>query len=286
MYWWIHGSIPANEPRWVRSIAYTLRDEDGRMDGRTAFVTGASQGIGRRIAITLADRGVNVALAARSDGIEETAALIDAPDRTLPVRTDVTDEASVVASLDETVETFGGLDVLVNNAGIAGPTAPIEDVEREDWDRTMAVNVTGMFLTTKHAAEHLRESDAGRVVNVSSISGKRPLENRTPYTASKTAVIGLTRTLAFELGDDDVTVNAVCPGATKGPRIDDVIEKQASQLGVDYEEAKRRVFTDDAALGELVEPEDVAETVAFLASDEACHITAQDVNVDGGTAWY
>ena len=256
------------------------------MDETTAFVTGASQGIGREIALEFADRGATVALAARSGGIEETAELIDAPDRTLPVRTDVTDEDSVREAIERTVETFGGLDVLVNNAGIAGPTAPIEDVEREAWDRTMAVNVTGMFLTAKHAVSHLRESDRASVINVSSISGKRPLENRTPYTASKMAVIGLTRTLAFELGDDDVTVNAICPGATSGPRIDAVIEAQAEELGVSDEEAKRRVFTDAAALGSLVEPADVAKTAAFLAGDEARHVTAQDVNVDGGTVWY
>ena len=174
----------------------------------------------------------------------------------------------------------------MNNAGIAGPTAPIEDVTVEEWQQTMDVNVMGMFLTAKHAAEHLRESDQGSVVNISSISGKRPLPNRTPYTASKMAVIGLTRTLAFEFGDDDVTVNAVCPGATKGPRIESVIEKQAEKLGVSYEEAKREVFTADAALGQLVEPDDIANMVEYLCSEKGRRITAQDVNVTGGSVWY
>ncbi|MFP8958068.1 SDR family NAD(P)-dependent oxidoreductase [Natrialbaceae archaeon A-CW3] len=256
------------------------------MTGRTVFVTGASQGIGRQIALTFAARGANVALAARSDGIDETAALIDDAERALPVRTDVTDESSVRAAIEQTVETFGGLDVLVNNAGIAGSTAPIESIERDEWDRTMAVNVTGAYLTTKHAASHLRKSERASVINISSISGKRPLENRTPYTASKMAVIGLTRTLAFELGKDNVTVNAICPGATRGPRIDAVIEAQAESLSVDFEEAKRRVFTDDAALETLVDAEDVAETAVFLASEAGKHITGQDINVDGGTVWY
>ncbi|MFC7215348.1 SDR family NAD(P)-dependent oxidoreductase [Saliphagus sp. GCM10025334] len=256
------------------------------MADRTVFVTGASQGIGRRIALAFADRGANVALAARGDGIEETAGLVDDPSRTLPVRTDVTDESSVRSAITETVDRFGGLDVLVNNAGIAGPTAPVEAVERDDWNRTMAVNATGPYLTTKHAVSHLRKSDRASVVNISSISGKRPLENRTPYVASKMAVIGLTRTLAFELGEDDITVNAICPGATSGPRIEAVIEAQAESLGVEYDEAKRRVFTEDAALETLVDADDVAEMALFLASDAARHVTAQDVNVDGGTAWY
>lgn len=255
-------------------------------DGRTFIVTGASGGIGRTIALRLLEEGAAVALAARSDGIEETAEMADAEDRALPVRTDVTDEASVERLVERTENAFGGLDGVVNNAGIAGPTAPVTEVDADDWDATMAVNAKGPFLVAKHATPLLSESDRASIVNIASISGKRPLEDRTPYTASKMAVIGLTRTLAFELGDDDVTVNAVCPGATEGPRIDRVIENQAEQRGISFREAKRAVFTDDAALGDLVEAEDVAETVSFLLGPNARRITAQDVNVDAGTVWY
>jgi NAD(P)-dependent dehydrogenase (short-subunit alcohol dehydrogenase family) len=256
------------------------------LDGVTAFVTGASQGIGRVIATELAAEGANVALAARSDGIYETESMIDDEDRTLAVETDVTDEDSVAAAIDTTVERFGGLDCLVNNAGIAGPTKPVEEITVEEWQHTMDVNVLGPFLCTKHAAPHLRASERGSVVNIGSISGKRPLTDRTPYTASKMAVIGLNRTLAFELGDDDVTVNAICPGATRGDRIERVIQGQADAQGISFEEAKRKVFSEDAALGRLVEPEDVAGMVAYLASERGRRITAQDVNVDGGTVWY
>jgi NAD(P)-dependent dehydrogenase (short-subunit alcohol dehydrogenase family) len=252
---------------------------------KTAFVTGASQGIGRQIAITLAEEGANVALAARSDGIYETDELIESDD-TLAIETDVSDETSVEESIAETVDTFGGLDILVNNAGIAGPTAPVEEVTMDEWQQTIDVNLTGMFLAVKHAAQHLREGEASSVVNISSISGKRPLESRTPYTASKMGVIGLTRTLAFELGDDDVNVNAICPGAVKGERIRNVIEKQAEQLGLSYEEAKREVITDGQALDEIIDPEDIADMVVYLASDSGRHITAQDISVDSGATWY
>jgi NAD(P)-dependent dehydrogenase (short-subunit alcohol dehydrogenase family) len=256
------------------------------MPEQTAVITGASQGIGREIARVLADDGYNLALAARSDGIYETAERIGSATATLPVETDVTDEVQVKAAVDQTVEEFGGIDCLVNNAGIAGPTAGIENIDVDAWRNTMAVNVDGMFLMTKHTVDHLRRSERGSIVNISSISGKRPLENRTPYTASKMAVIGLTRTLAFELGSDNITVNAICPGATRGPRIENVIQAQAESMGVDYDTAKEEVFTGDTALGTLVEDTDIAHMVRYLASDNGRHITAQDLNVDAGTTWY
>jgi len=254
------------------------------LDETTAFVTGASQGIGRQIAETLADRGATVTLAARSDSIFEISD--DLGESALAVRTDVTDGDSVADSIAETVETFGGLDCLVNNAGIAGPTAPIEEIDEDEWERTMNVNVSGCYRTVKHAGPHLRESDRGRIVNISSISGKRPLADRTPYTASKMAVIGLTRTLAVEFGDDGVTVNAICPGPTEGPRLDDVIQAQAEGSDRTIEDVKQDLFFDDAALGSMVSAEDIAEMVAFLASDAASHVSAQDINVDAGTIWY
>lgn len=256
------------------------------LEGTTVLVTGASQGIGQVIAEHAAREGANVSLVARSEGIAETADRIQSPERTRQVRADVTEEVQVERAVEQTVDEFGGLDCVVNNAGIAGPTAPVEDVSVEAWQETMAVNVMGPFLLAKHAVPYLRRSGAPSIINISSISGKRPLTHRTPYTASKMAVIGLTRTLAFELGKEGIRVNAICPGGTEGPRIDRVLENQAEKRGITFEEAKRQVFTDDAALGVLTEPADVAEAVVFLASDRAKHITAQDINVDAGTAWY
>lgn len=256
------------------------------LEGQTAYVTGASQGIGREIAIKLAEEGANVTLAARNEeNLEETADLIDDRDGTLVAPTDITDEDAVEASIEATIDAFGGLDTLVNNAGIAGPTAPVEEVTVEDWRTTLDINLMGMFLTVKHASPHLRQSSRGSIVNISSISGKRPLPSRTPYVASKMGVMGLTRTLAFEFGDDDVTVNTICPGAVEGDRIIDVIEKQADQMGVSFEEAKASL-TDDQALSGLVKPRGVPKAVAFLASEAGRHITAQDINVDRGATWY
>lgn len=254
------------------------------LEDTTAFVTGASQGLGRVIAETFADHGANVALAARSDGIYETESRTDDPDRTLAVETDVTDESNVESAIEATVEEFGGLDCLVNNAGIAGPTAPIEEISREEWTWTQEVNTLGPFLCSKHAAEHLRTSDRGSVVTISSIGGKRPYAMRTPYGASKMAVIGFTRAISRELGPE-VTANVVCPGAVEGERIRRVFRDRAEELGVDAEEV-RQEMVDELPLDEIVPPEEVAEMVAYLAGPNARHITGQDINVSSGGAWY
>ena len=255
------------------------------LSGKTAFITGASQNIGRRIALVFAEHGANVAVAARSDGIYETAELIDDPDRVLPVQVDLTDDEAVRDAIEETAETFGGIDVLVNNAGVPGPTSPIEETGIDEWEHVLDVNLLGQVRTVKAAVPHLRESDAGRIINISSTAAKDVVPTKSPYNTSKSSVIGLTRSLAVELGPDDITVNAVCPGATQGERIERSISQQAESMGVSFEEAKEKLFTGDAALGTLIEQRDTAAAVAFLASDEARYISGQDINVDAGACF-
>lgn len=252
------------------------------LDGLTAVVTGTSQGIGRSVAIVLANRGADVVLAARSDGIYETQELIGDAAATLPVVTDVTDEESVVEAVDAAVDEFGGIDILVNNAGIGGPTALVEDVTVEEWDRTQDVNIRGTFLLCKYAAPHLCESERASIINISSIAGKDPYPSRTPYSASKAAIIGFSRSLAYELGEDGVTVNTVCPGAVTGERIERMIEQQAERRGVSFEEAMQDRVVERLPLDSIVEPEDIGEFVAYLASEHARNITAQDINLDSG----
>lgn len=256
------------------------------LENASVLITGASQGIGRHLAVRFAERGASVGLIARGDGIHETADMIGDESRALPVRADVTDEDAVERAVEETVGTFGGLDGVVNNAGIAGPTAPVEEIALADWEQTLRTNVTGAFLVAKHAVEHLRESPGGRIINVASVGGKHPYPNRAPYAASKMAMIGLGRTLAFELGGDGITVNTICPGPVEGERIEAVIEKQAERLDMSREEVRREIYTGDLPLGEMVTPDDVADLTLFLAGREGEHVTAQDINVDSGLAWY
>ena len=248
----------------------------------TAFVTGASQGIGEEIAVTLAEYGASVALAARGDGIYDTAERIGDDDRTLAVETDVTDEESVAEAVEATVAEFGGLDCLVNNAGIGGPVAPAHSVEDEGFMDTLDVNLAGAWRCVKHADPHLRDSEQGSVVNIGSIGGKRPYRNRTPYSASKMGMVGLTRSLASELGMDDVTVNIVQPGPVEGDRIEEVVEAQAEWADAENAEPAS-VGPNDFLLPEyFIPPEDVAEQVAYLAGPHARKITGQEIAVDSG----
>jgi NAD(P)-dependent dehydrogenase (short-subunit alcohol dehydrogenase family) len=250
-----------------------------------AFVTGASRGIGREIALLLADYGADVTLAARSDGIYETEDLIGDPDRTLPIETDVTDEAAVEAAIATTAETFGGLDCLVNNAGIGGPTAPVEEVTVSEWQQVQDVNVLGTFLCTKHAVPHLRESDRGSMIAISSISAKEPDPLRTPYTASNAAQIAFTRAIAYELADDGVTANTICPSAVEGDRNRRKQKDLADREDKTVQEIRQEI-EDHIPLGELIDPQDIGEMVAYLAGPHGRYITAQDINVDGGVVVY
>ena len=257
------------------------------LEGKVAIVTGGGRGIGRAIAKVMAREGAVVTLAARSlDQLRATADEIqDDGGRCLVVETDVTSEESVNRMAKETLEAFETIDILVNNSGIAGPTALCEETTIDDWNQTFAVNVIGPFLCCKAVLPVMKAKRWGRVINISSMSGKRPLVRRTPYTSSKMAVMGFTRTLAHEVGEFGITVNSVCPGATSGERIDNVIRSLAE--GEDRSEAEvREDFTGPSALKSLVDPEDTAEMAAFLASDRAAHMTAQDINVTAGLVWY
>ena len=173
----------------------------------------------------------------------------------------------------------------MNNAGVAGPTALCEDVKLSEWEETMVVNLRGPFLCARAALPIMKAQRWGRIINIASISGKRPLPRRTPYTSSKLGLIGFTRTLAAEVGPYDITVNAISPGATKGPRIDAVIKNLAFAEGKHENEIAAGLVR-DAALGRFVEAADVAALVVFLASDAARNMTGQDFNVSAGLVMY
>ena len=253
----------------------------------TAFVTGGGRGIGQAICVELARRGADVVIAdLNPDEMQETVDLVEAEDgHARAFETDVTDLDSVESTVKAALEEFDGVDWLVNNAGIAGPTAPCEAIDSDEWDATLDVNLRGAFYTCRTLLPSMKAQSYGRIVNIASVTGKWPLTQRTPYAASKMGLIGFTRTLAAEVGDDDINVNAICPGSVDGPRIQRVFEEKAEATGQSYE-AVRSDAENQSPRKELVNREDVANTVAFLCSSDADRMTGQDLNVSAGKVMY
>jgi NAD(P)-dependent dehydrogenase (short-subunit alcohol dehydrogenase family) len=251
-----------------------------------AVVTGGNRGIGRAIAVALAADGFAVAVTARdADTLADTVAAIEADGGTaLALPCDVRDEESVT-TMARDVADLGRVHTVVANAGIAGPTAPLHEIQLAEWRNCLATDLDGVFLTFRAFVPAMIESGAGSLIAISSMTGKRPLHGRTPYAAAKMGVIGLVRTLAVELGPHGIRVNAVCPGAVAGPRIDDVIRRQAATRGITEDEALL-AFTGASPLARLVKANEVATACAYLASDAAASITGEDLNVSAGVVMY
>ncbi len=253
---------------------------------RVAIVTGANRGIGRAIAVALGSAGFALAVTARDPAtLARTVDDVEAGGGTaLPLACDVRDEDSV-AAMARAARGLGTVHTVVANAGVAGPTAPAHEITLAEWRDCLATDLDGVFLTFRAFVPDLVAAGAGALIAISSMTGKRPLHGRTPYAAAKMGVIGLVRTLALELGPHGIRVNTVCPGAVAGPRIDDVVARQAAARGITPAEALAG-FTGTSPLGRLVEATEVAAACAYLASDAAASITGEDLNVTAGVVMY
>ncbi len=250
---------------------------------RVAVVTGAGRGIGREIALALAGAGADVVLAGRDEAtLEKTAvATGEAGAASLVVRTDVTSEDDVEALARTSLDRFGSVDALVANSGVGGPSGPLWELDRAAWDDTFAVNVTGVFLCARAFVPSMIERGTGSVVVVGSMTGKRPLWGRSPYAASKLALVGLVRTLALETASAGVRVNLVSPGPVAGERMDWVFRAQADGRGISVDQARAEMIA-QIPIGRLVEPVEVADAVVSLALGELSAVTGTDLNVSGG----
>ena len=251
---------------------------DVSAQGLRVLVTAGAAGIGRAIAQTFIEHGARVHLC----DIEQTA-LADAR-RALPAATqsvaDVARLADVERLFADVKRELGGLDVLVNNAGIAGPTAKVEDIRPEDWDRCIAVDLNGMFYCTRLGMPMIKAAGGGSIINLSSAAGRLGFPLRTPYSAAKWAVVGFTKSLAIEAGPDKVRVNCIQPGAVEGERINRVIDAKARALRVSFEEMTER-FLEPVSLKTFVAAQDIANMALFLATPAGRHITGQALAVCG-----
>lgn len=245
-------------------------------------VTGGAEGVGRAVAERFLEAGDRVhicdireaALARALEEVEELEGTV----------ADVGDPAAVEVLFAEAEATVGPVEILVNNVGIAGPRLPVEEISLEDWDRTLKVNLSGMFYCMKEALPGMKERRRGVVVNISSGSARTIPLNRSAYNVSKVAVEGLTRTVAREVGPCGVRVNAIQPGAVNNARMRRVLERKAADTGKDPETLKDD-FLQYVSMRTLIEPREIADTCLFLASDQARHITGQVLAVDGLVEW-
>src|SRR5262245_24507971 len=250
---------------------------------KVALVTGGSQGIGKAISEKLLAAGANVAVAAlNNDALKNASAEFQS--RSFPFKSyaaDLSDEAQVDSLARSVVRDLGPVDILINNAGVTGPTLPAHEVSTADWDKTLQINLRTPFLLSRAIIPSMIERRTGSIINISSIAGKMAYPLRSPYAASKWGLVGLTVTLAQELGPYNVRVNAICPGPTRTEMIDSVLRARAKAAGVDVDVMVEE-YTRAAALRRMVLPDEVANAVLFLCSPEAAAITGQAIDVSAG----
>ena len=244
----------------------------GKLDGKIALVTGASRGIGRAIAIAFAKEGATVAInyAGNHEKAENVVREIkDLGKEAISIQGDVTNADSVAAMVKTVTEEFGKIDILVNNAGITRDNLLMR-MKEEDWDSVINTNLKGVFLCTKAVSRQMMKQRQGRIVNISSVVGVSGNAGQANYTAAKSGVIGLTKTSAKELAARGITVNAIAPGFIETDMTSMLTEDVGEQM------------LKQIPLGRFGSPDDVAQTAAFLASEEAAYITGQTIHVDGG----
>lgn len=248
--------------------------------GLRVLVTAGANGIGLAIARAFVKEGARVHLCDVDDAA--LASLGQSDPALTSSRCDVADRAGVAALFEEATRRLGGLDVLVNNAGIAGPTAKIEEMHPEDWDRCLNICLTGQFNCTRLAVPLLRQSRNASIVNISSAAGRLGFAMRAPYAAAKWGVIGFTKSLSIELGPDNIRVNAILPGLVAGDRQRRVLEAKAQQRGISYAEMEQTAFS-YTSIKDYVTPQQLADQILFMCSPRGRTISGQAISICGDT---
>lgn len=252
-----------------------------RFENQNVIVTGSSEGVGQEIAIAYAREGANVLLVNRREP-EKTMKLIrKAGGKSDFLLCDISEEEQIKEMAIAVGEKFGGkVDILMNNAGFNGKVSLVKDMKLSDWEYTLRVNITGTMLVCRELIPFIINSGGGKIVNMSSNVGKRGLPLRSDYVCSKWALLGFTQTLALELVDDNIRVNAVCPGPIEGDRIKQIVEMHAEVEGVSVEEMHKA--WEQVPLKRFVTAREVTDVVLFLSSEESSAMTGQALNITGG----
>jgi len=246
--------------------------------GLRVLVTAGASGIGARIATAFAETGADIHICDIDDGA--LAAFKESLPSCEATHADVADPIQVAALFENQRARFGGLDVLVNCAGIAGPTAGLENISEQEWCHAIEVNLNGQYRCLHQAIPMLRESKAGNIICISSIAGRLGIPWRTPYVATKWAIVGIAKSLAIELGPDNIRVNALLPGIVEGARMDGVISARAKLEGID-DNALRAEYIKSISLGRMVTADDVALMCLFLCSPAGRNVSGQAISIDG-----
>jgi NAD(P)-dependent dehydrogenase (short-subunit alcohol dehydrogenase family) len=247
---------------------------------KIVLISGAASGIGRTIAERYLAQGDSVHICdASAEKIDEF--LLANPDAT-GTKADIGARHEVDQVFADLEARHGGLNILINNAGVAGPSAPVEELDEDGWDRCIRINLSGTFYMTRRAVPLLKKQDDASIINIASTAALFGYPLRSPYAASKWAQIGLTKTWAMELGPAGIRVNAVCPTSVSGPRIEAVIRRDAEQRGLTPDEI-RHVYQRHTSMRTFVTADEVADTVLFLSSEQASKISGQSIAVDGHT---
>lgn len=252
-----------------------------KFKGKNVVITGAAEGVGRTIAYEFCSEGANVILVDRIFPEQTLAICTETGVLVKSIICDITDESQIISMAKEVGEIFSGkIDILINNAGFNGKANLIKNIELSNWEYTLKVNLTGTMLVCREMIPYLEANGGGNILNMASNVGKRGLPFRADYVSSKWAVRGLTQTLAFELAESNIRVNAVCPGPIKGDRVEQLLSMHSEAEGIPYDEMLKS--WEDVPMKRMIEPKEVASVIMFLCGKESSAMTGQSLNITGG----
>ena len=256
-----------------------------KLDGQVAIIAGSARGIGEAIAHTFAQEGASIALVdleKMKPQLDAIAQVISRKDgKAMAIVADCTDERQVKAMVDETVQRWGKIDILVNSAGLRGPLVPVQEITEQEWDSVLAVNLKAVFLCCKAVLKVMIEQQSGSIVSISGTAGKEGMALRGSLCAAKWGLLGLTQTIAREAGPYGVRANVICPGGMDEPDLRVMYAERARGLGMEFSELEKSVL-ELTPLRKYAKHEEVAKAALFLASSDSSHTTGESLNVSGG----